>query len=385
MTLVLLWALCLSLSVPVAMLALECFVGIAGRRPHPNKSAPPPFTVLMPAHNEAADIAQSVADVLTQLRGCDRLLVVADNCDDNTAALARDLGASVIERSDPGLLGKGYALEFGRAALHDDPAEVIVVVDADCSPAPNALRQIAATAAANHAVVQGAYQLKPAPDSSTIVRISCFAFLVKNLVRQVALARLSDVALLQGSGMAFPRAIFDRVRWKAHSLVEDLEMGLDILLEGDAVLFDEAAGFVSPASTQSGTVQQRRRWEHGMLQVMAGYMPRLLAAALRGRAHLLIVALDLMIPPTVLLILIAGVVTVPLIALVGFAPPVVILLAAEAALAVGLVAVWFARGRALLPPRALRTIVPYVLWKSRILSQFFTSRQRQWIRTERKP
>ena len=385
MTATVVWALCLSVSVPVLVLTLEALVGSLGRRSRPIAGHAPPITVLMPAHDEARGIARSIEAVLAQLRTCDRLIVIADNCSDDTAAIADRSGATVVVRSDPGRRGKGHALEFGRRHVPAMIEQIVIVVDADCAPEPSALLRLAAIAAKRSAVVQGAYLLIPPSDATAMVRVSCFAFLVKNMVRQLAMQRLAGAALLQGSGMAFPYPILQRLDWCPASLVEDLELGLTLLIDGETVLFDDAALFVSEASSQQGTVGQRRRWEHGMLQVMARYVPRLLLTGLRGRPRLLVVALDLMVPPTALLVGIAAVTTAIFVPFAGFSPPVLILLASEMALGIALSLAWAVHGRAMLPVRSLGNVAGYAIWKLPILVQFLFRRERQWLRTERKP
>jgi len=247
------------------------------------------------------------------------------------------------------------------------------------------LQRLAATAAKHHVIVQGAYLLVPPQDAGVIVRISCFAFLVKNRVRQLALRRLAGAALLQGSGMAFPASVFKRLDWSPTSLVEDLDMGLNLLIGGHGVVFDDAAQFSSRASAQGGTAGQRRRWEHGMLQSMATYVPRLVAAGWAGRPRLLVLALDLMVPPTVLLILIASAVTALAVAVAGLGAPVIMLLGADLLLLAGLFAAWMVHGRTILPLRSIGGIPRYMIWKLPILAQFLTDRQQKWVRTEREP
>jgi cellulose synthase/poly-beta-1,6-N-acetylglucosamine synthase-like glycosyltransferase len=392
MTLALAWLVCLLAGVPVAALALECAAGARAGRVRRDAGEAPPFIVLMPAHDEAAVIARAVSAVLAQLRADDRLMVIADNCTDGTAAIARGLGATVLERRDPERRGKGHALEHAREHLgpqHDDrgdeAGEVVIVVDADCSPEPGALVRLAATSARRAAVVQGTYLLVPGERAPALVRVSCFAFLVKNLVRQRGLQRLAGAALLQGSGMAFPRPLFARLRWRASSLVEDLETGLDLLLAGERVVFEETARFVSPASSRGGTVSQRRRWEHGMLQTMASAVPRLVAAGVRGRVRLLAVALDLVIPPTALLVLASAAVVALTVAALGFVAPAIMLVAALFALAAAVAAAWLGDGRAILPVAGWSDVPRYLAWKLPILAQFVTTRERRWIRTEREP
>ena len=69
--------------------------------------------VLIPAHNEGAGILPTIRDVQAQLGPDDSILVVADNCTDDTAAIVQAAGVEVTVRADPVRRGKGYALEFG--------------------------------------------------------------------------------------------------------------------------------------------------------------------------------------------------------------------------------------------------------------------------------
>lgn len=376
---------CLAMAGLVGFLALECLLGCSRRPSAAPPQDAPPFTVLMPAHDEADGIARSVHAVMAQLRPRDMLVVVADNCSDDTAAIARSLGATVIERFDPKLRGKGHALEFGRAFLKGADGEVVIIVDADCIPQPQALVRLAAASAARGAVVQGSYLMAPDARATAKVRISCLAFMVKNLVRQRALDRLAGIALLQGSGMAFPRSVFDRAKWRFASLVEDLDMGLDLVLVGDRVVFDGSAVFLSDASSQAGTAGQRRRWEHGMLHAMGRHVPALLGKALTGRWRLVFAALDLMIPPTVMLVVASAIVLAAGLGVLGLAFPTWALAISMALLGVGLSWAWHLHGRHILPPHALGAIPSYILWKLPIAAQFITRREREWIRTERKP
>lgn len=139
------WALATFSGLPLLMLSVECIMGAlpARQRPH---APPPPFAVLIPAHDEASGIAAVLDAVVAQLRPCDRVLVVADNCHDDTAALARACGAEVVERRDPERCGKAYALSYGRTALGLKSTSVVIIVDADCYPQPGALARLAAHA-----------------------------------------------------------------------------------------------------------------------------------------------------------------------------------------------------------------------------------------------
>lgn len=373
-------------STPMLMLAAECLAACASHSRVPDRGATPPFTVLMPAHDEAAGIGPVIAAAKAQLRSCDQLIVVADNCTDTTAAIAREAGATIVERVDPSRRGKAYALDFGRACLMHAPPSVVIVLDADCVAAPGALQLLAAAADANRAVVQALYQLEIQPDSGPIERASAFAFMIRNFVRQRGLQRLSGRAMLQGTGMAFPWSTFESAPLISSSLVEDLQLGLDLFLAGERVIFDEAALITSPASDRNATMVQRTRWEHGHLSTAASYVPRLGLAFLRGRLRALPLAMDLMIPPLSLLVVIAAA-SLAMLGVIGWSTgdpaPFLVTSAAGLLAASALFLAWFRWGRDLLPWADLRRMPQYLAWKMPVYGRFFTRRQRSWVRTAR--
>ena len=88
-------------AIPTLVLALQVFLALAPTSPIIQPVGPRlRVAVLMPAHNEAQVIADTLRSIIPQLSDNDRLLVVADNCTDDTAAIAKDFGAEVIERQD---------------------------------------------------------------------------------------------------------------------------------------------------------------------------------------------------------------------------------------------------------------------------------------------
>lgn len=381
------WLLSIGASFPMLVLAGECLAGLrAGKSLVEVPLEASPYAVLIPAHDEAPGITPVIAAVRAQLRPCDRVLVVADNCADATAAVARGAGAELIERFDAGRRGKAYALACGRELLRRNPPATIIVLDADCVPEPGALLALASSAERRAAAVQGRYLLRAARDATPLVRISTFAFLIKNSVRQRGLERLGGPALLQGTGMAFPWAMFDAAPLETASLVEDLKLGLDLAIAGQPVGFEDRAVFLSPASTQAATRGQRTRWEHGALATFGRYAPRLIARGFSGRPGLLALAADIAVPPLMLLLAGAGAVGGLLLLwamLTGAAGPLALLGSAGLVLAVTLFAVWRAWGRALLPAVSLLHVPRYLLWKLPIYARFVMHRQRDWVRTGR--
>lgn len=381
------WLLAMLLLVPLLWLSFEFTVAILAGQGRVASASAPPFAVLMPAHNEVLGIAAVIAAVRAQLRPFDRLVVVADNCTDDTAAVARRAGAFVATRTNPAFRGKGFALDFGRDILSDDPPEIVIILDADCVPEPGALQKLAACAYQEEAAVQGLFLLTHAEEAGALVGISTFAFRIRNHVRQRGLFGLSGAALLQGTGMAFPWALFKSAPLASANLVEDLQLGLELFLGGERVIFHENAAFTSSASSQSATVTQRTRWEHGQIMTAAAYVPRLARTVLQ-RPSALALALDVAVPPLSLLgmAVISGLLGLLLFAWQsGDATPLLGLVAGCLLFFVSLLCVWARWGRASLPLGTLMKLPFYMVWKLPIYARLLVRPQRAWLRTSREP
>lgn len=384
----------LVLLVPALFVAAQCLVAVlAPLRCRLPSRAPGRVAVLVPAHDEAAGIAATVTDLRRQLRPGDRLLVVADNCSDRTAEVARAAGADVVVRTDPERRGKGYALAFGVRALasEDPPPEAVVIVDADCRLSAGAALTLAGHALATGRPVQADYVLQPADDGARSA-VSALAFVVRNRVRPRALAAFGFPCQLTGSGMAFPWALAEQAaregRFGGGHLVEDLLLGVELSLEGRAPLACVRAHVRSQLAVCSAAAAQRTRWEHGHLAVLRSHGGVLVREALRQRRpELLVQALDLAVPPLALLVLVLS-------ALVGAGAlaatwgasslPLAVALGDLLVLVVGLGAAWWTFGREVLPPRNLLAVPGYVAWKVPIYLSFaLRGAERRWVRTER--
>ncbi|MEN9905702.1 MAG: hypothetical protein RLZZ555_2267, partial [Pseudomonadota bacterium] len=244
----------------------------------------PQLAVLVPAHNESCHLLPTLANLINQLGAQDRLLVVADNCSDDTAALARQAGAWVVERCDPVRRGKGYALAFGVDHLRTDPPEVVVIVDADCTLRPGSLAAAASLAASSGHPVQMLYLMHSPAGAKLRQRLLEFAWRVKNQVRAQGSDRLGGACHLTGSGMAFPWAVLEHAPLATGHVTEDMQLGIELALAGQAPRLCTAAQVDSdfPADGQA-TRTQKTRWEHGHLATLTGQLPRLLRAWLQRR------------------------------------------------------------------------------------------------------
>ena len=378
------------LLVPVGVLFLECIAALLPRRrPEWQANGPrPTVAVLVPAHNEEATVKTVIASVLPQLGRHDRLVVVADNCTDGTAAAAYDAGAIVVERREPHRVGKGYALDFGVRCLGVDPPEVVVVVDADCVAAPGTIDRLARCVGATGRPVQATNLVSQPDNPSSRDLISTLAFMVKNLVRPLGLRRLGLPCLLTGTGMAFPWRTIQAAPLANGSIVEDMQVGTHLAMNGlPAVYCDEARVTGSLPKNGSAAFSQRTRWEHGHLQTLCTQAPRLLAAGLRRRdAGSIALALDVAVPP--LSLLAAMLVSATAAALAAGAlgcswRPAEMLIAEDLLLAISVLSAWAVFGRGKLPLAPLLTVPFYILWKIPIYLNFIVRRQKSWVRTER--
>jgi len=323
------------------------------------------------------------------MRAGDRMLVVADNCIDDTAAVAAATGAEVIERNDPTRMGKGYALDFALKHLSLDPPAIVIIIDADCRVEEGAIDQLATACAMTHSPIQ-ALNLMTAPDETRInYRVAEFAWRVKNWVRPLGLNALNLPCQLMGTGMAFPWGVIRSGNLANRSIVEDLKLGIDLAQSGTPAQFCPSASVKShfPLSVE-GAESQRQRWEGGHIGMILTTAPRLIFKAIAGRNFdLLALTLDLAVPPlSLLVILLAGMSLVGGIAVLFGYSSVALIISGACFIAV-LLAIflsWLKCGRDLLPPSAAFSIILYIVAKLPIYRQLLSrNSDLQWTRTDR--
>lgn len=283
------------------------------------------FDIVVPAHNEERGIGATIAS----LRAIDypadrfRILVVADNCKDETARVARDAGATVLERTHSAERGKGYALAHAYGhSLADGLAGAIVVIDADTSVSKNLLAAFSARFAAGADAVQAEYGVRNALESWR-TRLMVVALAMFHTVRSLGRERLQLSCGLRGNGMGFSTAVIRRVPPRAFSIVEDVEYGAALGLERIRVMYvaeAEVHGDMPASSAASKT--QRERWEGGRLELIKTLVPSLMRAA-RGAGWSIPfdLALDLLVPPLTMLagLIILGTIVSVTLALFGLA------------------------------------------------------------------
>lgn len=341
------------------------------------------LAVVIPAHDEAATIARVVRSVReADHRGLAlEIVVVADNCTDNTAEVARREGARVLVRSDAACRGKAYALGLAFDAALAKGAEAVLVVDADSEIDRDLLTYTAALIAGGADAVQARYLVRNAA-ASIRTRLMQVALMAFNVLRPRGRSALGMSAGLSGNGFALSAATLRVVPPRAAlSIVEDLEYHLTLVRAGRRVVFLDVAGVRAdmPVSS-SAAAAQRARWEGGRLRLLREWSPRLLRDVCAGRWRSIEPLLDLLLPPLAsFAVVLLGLACWP------WAPARLVGAAGLGLLAAHVMAAIAVAGGGRQEWRALAAVPFYVIWKiaqaGRIGRQ--AAREAAWVRTPR--
>ncbi|MGD1917440.1 MAG: glycosyltransferase family 2 protein [Pleurocapsa sp.] len=378
------------LIIPCFVFFIECFAAFVSRKPNsePTDLNRPKTTVLIPAHNEAEQIKEVLEVLQQQITEQDRIIVIADNCHDNTAELARNTGVTVLERENLNDRGKGYALDYAMNQIKDNPPEVLVILDGDCIIEPDTIKNITCKAIATGRPVQSTYLMEQPENPSLKDNVSMFSIKVKNLVRLLGLNRLGWHCLLTGSGMAFPWELINQVSLAGSKTTDDMQLTVDLALAGSTPVFCENAFVIGRLMKDEAAASQRSRWEHGHLEMILVEVPRLLKAFVTtGNFAALGLALDIFIPPLSLLVMtwiVSEIVTLGTVIALGISiAPAILVTVAGAFLLAGVLLAWARFGRSDLPLKNLLAIPFYILSKIPIYLKFLVKPQSRWLKTER--
>ena len=282
----LLLGLQLSLSFLVAYLLLLTFAARQAPRETslPGVNQEHTFTLLIPAHNEEL----LLPSLLNSLKRLDypasrfSIHVVADNCSDQTEAVARQGGAVVHARQNLEEPGKGFALAWllQRLAQQGVDTDAFVILDADTLVSPNFLQVMSAQLGQGRQVIQAYYSVREAHKSwNSSLRYAALAVL--HYLRPQGRMVLGGSAGLKGNGMVFRAEVLKNHQWSA-SITEDIEFHMSLVLAGERVWFaPDAVVWGEIPAKLSHSESQHDRWERGRLQMARKYVPQLLQAISR--------------------------------------------------------------------------------------------------------
>jgi len=246
------------------------------------------YAVLICARNEAAVIGDLIASIRSQTydQSLVSVFVLADNCTDDTALIARCAGAVCYERFNTRQVGKGYALQTLLHHLERDYPEGFdgyFVFDADNILAPDYIERMNETFSAGHHIITSYRNSKNYGDNWISAGYALW-FLRESRYLNHARHLLGTSCAVSGTGFLFSRQVLQEIGpWPFHLLTEDIEFSIHQITRGrrvafcpDAVLYDE-----QPTSF-SQSWRQRQRWAKGYLQVFRCYGGDLIRGIFRG-------------------------------------------------------------------------------------------------------
>lgn len=263
------------------------FFGLKRKKEKKNYTPTKKFAMVVAAHNEEVVIGKLIESMLNQNypRELFDIFVIADNCTDNTAKIARKYGVYVYERFNKDQRGKGYALEwiFDKIFKMQKKYDAIAIFDADNLVSKNWCKEINSKMLEGYKVVQGYIDSKN-PNDSWIAASYSIAFWTQNRMYQLARANVGLSNQIGGTGFAIDTEILKELGWGATCLTEDLEFSCKLILNGekvgwahDAIIYDE-----KPLTLKQSWVQ-RRRWMQGFTDVATRYFFKLFKKGIKER------------------------------------------------------------------------------------------------------
>jgi cellulose synthase/poly-beta-1,6-N-acetylglucosamine synthase-like glycosyltransferase len=263
------------------------FFGLFRKKEKKNYQPKNKFALLIAAHNEEVVIGSLIESMmkLDYPKDMYDVFVIADNCTDDTAKIAKGYGVNVCERFAEDKRGKGYALEWMFAKLFDmeKQYDAIAIFDADNLVHKDFLKEMNSKMQEGYKVVQGYIDSKN-PGDSWIAASYSIGFWTQNRMFQLAKSNLGLSSQIGGTGFAIETNTLKKLGWGATCLTEDLEFTCKLVLNGekvgwahDAIIYDEKP------LTLKQSWNQRKRWMQGFADVASRYFFKLLKQSIVKR------------------------------------------------------------------------------------------------------
>ena len=235
------------------------------------------FAVLICGRNESAVIGDLLESIKAQTydQSLITTFVMADNCTDNTAEVAKAHGAVVYKRFNKELVGKGYALSELLGHIHEDYPEgfdAYMIFDADNILKEDYIEQMNRSLSEGHDIVTSYRNSKNYGDNWISAGYGLW-FLRESRYLNQARYLLHSSCAVSGTGFMFSRKIEEEVRdWPFHMLTEDLEFTAYNITKGRKIAFCKEAEFYDEQPVKfSQSWRQRKRWAKGNFQVFGKY------------------------------------------------------------------------------------------------------------------
>ena len=373
------WVFLLIAAIPVLYFALVTVAALWPEKARSSDTQKLKFAVVIPAHNESLLISETVRAALSQNydAGNFKVVVIADNCTDDTAEKARNEGAHVIERSGPP--GKGQALFHAFTGLLKEQWDAFLIVDADSLMHKDALKVLDEEMSNGAKVVQLRYAIRN-PEDSIRTRALELGMASFNALRPKGRTALGMSSGIFGNGFCISREALENVPYLAHSIVEDIEYHIHLLLKGYRTVFtDRACVYAEMPTSVEASKTQRIRWERGRWITIKSYAGQLFRNSMNGDKFSLDGLSDVLTPPATLIIY-------PLLGAALFGDTTVRVLALLLFLTIGLhyliASIRYGSVKGLF---RIAVFVPwYLVWKTWVFAvSMIKERNLGWNRTER--
>lgn len=238
------------------------------------------FRVLIPAHNEENTIADTIESVLQSDYGQSHLevYVIANNCNDKTASIAKRYPIKVFEVSSPFIKSKADAMEwaFENTDILRNREDVLYVLDADSLVEIDTFSQLNQYITDENVMVQSRC-LPSKHNKSVLAQIMGIAFAVENRLWNVPHAKQGRSTLMRGTGCAIKVSHMLTIGWNISCITEDIEFSIQTILAGRKIYYaHEAIVYTEFSKSPIQLWRQLRRWFSGQWQVFFHYFPELI-------------------------------------------------------------------------------------------------------------
>lgn len=247
------------------------------------------FAVVIPAHNEEKVIEKLIKNIkkIKYPKELYDIYVVADNCSDNTAEKARNLGVNVFIRYNNKKKGKGYALKYAFNKLGfisgNTDYDAAVVFDADNLVKDNFLQAMNTRLLNGEKIIQSYIDSKN-PSDNWVTATFSMMFWINDRFNLLSRYNVGLSSVLMGTGMCISKESLKKTGWDTVTLTEDLEYSIQALLKDTKTTFArETKIYDEKPLSFFASCRQRLRWGRGQLSVLFKYIPKMLKQGILER------------------------------------------------------------------------------------------------------
>ena len=244
------------------------------------------FGVIIAARNESVVIGNLIKSINEQNYGSDLIdiYVFPNNCTDDTAKVAKEAGAAILECDVP-IHSKGDALNeiFSQFNAKDHDYDAFCIFDADNLVHPDFFNQMNNALCNGADAAQGYRESKNAGDSWISAGTTIYYWIINGFYNR-SRQNIGQSGMFNGTGFMLSRRVLDDIGWHTYTMTEDIEYSAQLAIHGykidwvaDAVVYDEQPILFGQSW------HQRRRWSTGTIQCMTRYFWPLVASLKQKR------------------------------------------------------------------------------------------------------